>query len=94
MTCNACRAALSAVLDGEPPGVPVGERTRVGEGGLAEHLRGCADCRRWLAAAVRLKALAREAPGPDARWSEQLIARLTGSAASPGSAEGSRTATR
>lgn len=40
MTCSACREALSARLDGEPPGAGADQR-------LAHHLASCTDCTRF-----------------------------------------------
>jgi len=42
------RAALSALFDGEPPTVPMGE--------LMQHLSECASCSAWLDEAARVNA--------------------------------------
>jgi predicted anti-sigma-YlaC factor YlaD len=52
--CHQYREALSAELDGEPPGVPAAA--------LAGHLRDCAACRDWYGRAARVTRLARLAP--------------------------------
>lgn len=54
MGCDQYREALSAELDGEPPGVPAAA--------LAGHLRGCAACTDWYGQAARVTRLARLAP--------------------------------
>ncbi len=46
MTCETCRSALSARIDGEPPGTPESE--------LDGHLTDCAECRHWAISAERL----------------------------------------
>lgn len=58
--CDQYREALSAELDGEPPGVP--------EEALAGHLSDCSACREWFGQAARITRLARVAtavPVPD-----------------------------
>jgi predicted anti-sigma-YlaC factor YlaD len=58
--CDQYREALSAELDGEPPGVP--------ETSLAGHLSDCSACREWFGQAARITRLARVAtavPAPD-----------------------------
>ncbi|WP_175607612.1 zf-HC2 domain-containing protein [Peterkaempfera bronchialis] len=77
MTCSACRAALSARLDGEP------SHTSAEETGAGRHLAGCADCRDWLAVAQRLRELARSAPGPSPEWTRALLAGVLGPEAPP-----------
>jgi predicted anti-sigma-YlaC factor YlaD len=57
MTCSQARLALSARLDGEDPGVD--------PTGLTAHLDGCSGCRRWLAAAERLRGAVRAPAAPD-----------------------------
>jgi predicted anti-sigma-YlaC factor YlaD len=52
--CDQYREALSAELDGEPPGVP--------EDALAGHLSGCSGCREWFGQAARITRLVRLAP--------------------------------
>ncbi len=54
MTCEETRFALSALLDGETPAIPVETARR--------HLAGCADCRRWQARAEQLNRLVRVQP--------------------------------
>ncbi|KJK56503.1 hypothetical protein [Saccharothrix sp. ST-888] len=79
MTCADYRSAMSAQLDGERTGAaltPVGAGDGHGEGGLAAHAEQCADCRDWLAAARRLRALTAGAQGPSAEWSAGLLDRL------------------
>lgn len=56
MQCVQYREALSARLDGEPPGVPAGE--------LDRHLRDCPDCASWYATASRVTRLVRVAAAP------------------------------
>jgi predicted anti-sigma-YlaC factor YlaD len=56
MQCVQYREALSARLDGEPPGVPAAE--------LDRHLRDCPECTSWYAAAGRVTRLVRVAPAP------------------------------
>ncbi|MEV6208064.1 hypothetical protein [Kitasatospora sp. NPDC051914] len=62
MTCADYRAAASAQLDGEAPATDGGPH--------------CADCADWLAAAHRLQALTRAAPGPTEDWTRQLLGSL------------------
>jgi predicted anti-sigma-YlaC factor YlaD len=57
MTCSQARLALSARLDGEDPGADAAR--------LTDHLDGCAACRRWLAAAERLRGAVRVPAAPD-----------------------------
>jgi predicted anti-sigma-YlaC factor YlaD len=57
MTCSQARLALSARLDGEDPGVD--------PTGLTAHLDGCSACRRWLAAAERLRGAVPAPAAPD-----------------------------
>ena len=52
--CDQYREALSAELDGEPPGVP--------EDALAGHLSACSGCREWFGRAARVTRLVRLAP--------------------------------
>jgi predicted anti-sigma-YlaC factor YlaD len=52
--CDQYREALSAELDGEPPGVP--------EDALSRHLSGCSGCREWFGQATRITRLVRLAP--------------------------------
>jgi predicted anti-sigma-YlaC factor YlaD len=52
--CDQYREALSAELDGEPPGVP--------EEALSTHLSCCPDCRDWFGRAARVTRLVRLAP--------------------------------
>jgi predicted anti-sigma-YlaC factor YlaD len=52
--CDQYREALSAELDGEPPGLP--------EDALTGHLTGCSDCREWFGRAARVTRLVRLAP--------------------------------
>jgi len=52
--CDRCRAALSATLDGEDPGLSDDERQR--------HLATCAGCREFAAGAARLHRSARVIP--------------------------------
>jgi predicted anti-sigma-YlaC factor YlaD len=54
--CDQYREALSAELDGEPPGVP--------EEALAGHLSDCSDCRGWFGQAARTTRLVRLAAAP------------------------------
>ena len=54
MGCDDCREAISADLDGE--GRPGAEQA------VAEHLDGCADCRRFAERAVRVTRLTRTRP--------------------------------
>jgi predicted anti-sigma-YlaC factor YlaD len=82
MTCSACRAALSACLDGEPHGLPPGTA------GWERHLSGCVRCQDWLAAAARLRRLSRHAPGPSLEWSQGLLAGLLQRRAHDGPATG------
>lgn len=56
MSCEPFRAALSARLDGEPPGLDPAL--------LDRHLAGCAPCRRWQEAAAEVTRRARLAPAP------------------------------
>ena len=76
MTCDRCREAMSAALDGE---ADAAERA-----GIEAHLAGCADCRAWQRDAAAITRRARtgpagghpdlvarvvdRAPGPRARW--------------------------
>jgi predicted anti-sigma-YlaC factor YlaD len=60
MTCESCRDALSARLDGEDPGAP--------EAVVDRHLAGCAACRAWsaqLASAAGALRLTPAEPVPD-----------------------------
>lgn len=57
MSCLPYREALSARLDGEPLGMPVGA--------LEEHLSGCPSCVAWSGAAEQATRRARLAPAPD-----------------------------
>ncbi|WP_280714132.1 hypothetical protein [Kitasatospora sp. MAP5-34] len=80
MNCADHCAGMSARLDGEPaaePGSGVDEGVALER--LEAHLAACADCGDWLAAALRLKVLARGAAVPSKVWTEQLVARLSGS---------------
>lgn len=54
MGCDQYREALSAELDGEPPGVS--------EDALSGHLSGCPGCRAWFGQAARVTRLVRLAP--------------------------------
>jgi predicted anti-sigma-YlaC factor YlaD len=54
MDCEQCRAALSAELDGEDPGVP--------RSSVDLHIAGCADCRGFAADAARLHRAIRVTP--------------------------------
>jgi predicted anti-sigma-YlaC factor YlaD len=54
MDCDRCRAAISASLDGEDPGLP--------EEVVRAHVDGCADCRRFASGAEALHRTARVAP--------------------------------
>ncbi|MGY1711725.1 zf-HC2 domain-containing protein [Geodermatophilus sp. SYSU D00758] len=56
MQCPACREAVSARLDGEPPGVDPAE--------LDRHLAGCAACAGWAERAELVTRRARLAPAP------------------------------
>ncbi len=56
MACLPYRDAVSAQLDGEPPGMPVAR--------LEGHLARCAGCRRWADEAARITRRARLAPLP------------------------------
>jgi predicted anti-sigma-YlaC factor YlaD len=54
MDCDRCRAAISAALDGEDPGLPA-EAVRA-------HVAGCPDCRRFATGAEALHRTARVTP--------------------------------
>ncbi|MEV8097548.1 hypothetical protein [Kitasatospora sp. NPDC085879] len=69
MTCADYRDAISAQLDGETPADPDPDA----DADIAPH---CADCAEWLAAARRLQALTRAAPGPSPDWTERLLGSL------------------
>lgn len=56
VSCPTVREALSARLDGEPPGMPADA--------LDRHLAGCAACSRWAEAAAAVTRRARLAPAP------------------------------
>ncbi|WP_409332581.1 zf-HC2 domain-containing protein [Trujillonella humicola] len=56
MECPGFREAVSARLDGESPGMPVGE--------LDAHLAGCPSCAAWADAAAGVTRRARLAPAP------------------------------
>jgi len=78
MQCPECREALSALLDGEDPGLP--------ERALEAHLAGCVECAAWAddAAVVTRRARLAAAPRvPDltARVLEALPRELPGAAA-------------
>ncbi|PBC70914.1 hypothetical protein BX265_5474 [Streptomyces sp. TLI_235] len=80
MTCADHRDAISAQLDGETPADV--------DADIAPH---CADCAEWLAAARRLQALTRAAPGPSPDWTERLLGGLGlrgGGAPRPGDGTG------
>lgn len=81
MQCPYFRAAVSARLDGEPPGVP--------EIALDRHLAGCRDCGAWAEAAAAVSRRARLAPAPDV---PDLTVRVL--AALPGQLPGARAAAR
>lgn len=69
MTCDQAREGLSALLDGEDPGVAPDL--------LDQHLQGCADCRAWREAAVHVTRRARlqQTRVPD--LSGEVLDRLT-----------------
>jgi predicted anti-sigma-YlaC factor YlaD len=54
MDCERCRAAISATLDGEEPGLP--------EEVVRAHVDGCAECRQFAADAAALHRTTRVAP--------------------------------
>ncbi|WP_104524722.1 zf-HC2 domain-containing protein [Blastococcus atacamensis] len=56
MSCQNCREALSARLDGEPLGLPADE--------LDGHLAACSDCAAWVRVAEVVTRRARLAPAP------------------------------
>jgi predicted anti-sigma-YlaC factor YlaD len=65
--CAAAREGLSALLDGEEPGLAAGW--------LTEHLVGCTDCRAWYAAAGDLKRRTHLFPLPEVpRLDERIMA--------------------
>jgi predicted anti-sigma-YlaC factor YlaD len=54
MNCESAREAVSALLDGEAPGV--------GRRAIEHHLAGCTDCRAWREAAYTVTRRARIGP--------------------------------
>jgi predicted anti-sigma-YlaC factor YlaD len=73
--CSAARTGVSAVLDGEEPGLAAGW--------LTEHLVECADCRAWYAAARDLRRRTRLLPLPDVpRLDERILALVASDAPS------------
>ncbi|MCC9306144.1 hypothetical protein LN042_03310 [Kitasatospora sp. RB6PN24] len=66
--CRACRAAMSAHLDGElAPGPEAAPEH-------SAHLARCVDCADWLAGARRLRELTLTARGPSPQETQRLIA--------------------
>ena len=63
--CSAWRAALSAMLDGEEPELPVAS--------VAAHLTGCPDCSAWLDQAAAVNRGLRLLPVIDPELGERLV---------------------
>jgi predicted anti-sigma-YlaC factor YlaD len=75
MRCAQIRVALSAILDGEEPGLHREE--------IAAHLAGCEDCRAWRSAAGSITEVVRSAAAPAPDLTEQVLAAVAADRPAP-----------